>query len=117
MANAKICIIEDCGNKSIARNLCGKHYQRWRKAAPDSEVCHRARPGEPEAWINMARKYSGNDCLLWPYGKYSSGYGMFNLPSGGPLWHLDTCANWLMVLRHTKAITPPTIAGVGQTDA
>lgn len=81
MADSKpICSIDGCDNQIIARKMCGKHYQRWRKTA--TCVKPRARPGEPLQWIDDHAGFDGDECLTWPFAKYGSGYGMVNLPDG-----------------------------------
>ena len=36
----------------------------------------RARNGEPAAFVERAVAYTGDACLIWPYGKDSNGYGV-----------------------------------------
>ena len=37
-------------------------------------------------WLILHRQHAGRaDCLLWPYGKNSSGYGQTSIESGGKL--------------------------------
>lgn len=79
----RLCSVEGCGRKAVARGLCGMHYQRWRKTADDSEVAVHAKAGEPLAWIEQHATFEGDECLIWPFAKYPSGYGMLNLPEGG----------------------------------
>lgn len=37
----------------------------------------RAKNGEPEAFIEMAKNYDGDDCLIWPYSVNGAGYANF----------------------------------------
>lgn len=83
MAKAKLCASCDCGNPVVARGMCGKHYQKWRKTAPDEEVRIVAAAGAPLAWIIANATHGGDECLIWPFGRYSTGYGALNLPEGG----------------------------------
>ncbi|USA40227.1 hypothetical protein NCF86_03465 [Pelagerythrobacter marinus] len=36
-------------------------------------------------WIKDHVAYEGDDCLIWPFGRYPTGYGALNLPEGGTM--------------------------------
>lgn len=82
MAAISLCKTEGCGKPALARDMCGAHYQRWRKSATAQDVRKHAKPGEPLSWIENIATYEGDECVIWPFGKYPSGYGMLNLPDG-----------------------------------
>lgn len=46
MAAPKICAIDDCGNKAIARGWCSKHWSRWRKHGDPLKGSFRALDGQ-----------------------------------------------------------------------
>jgi len=100
MAGAKICSINGCGNKFIARDMCGMHYQRWRKDADPGIVMQRAQKGEPLAWLLRHVDSQGDECLSWPFGKFSTGYGLLNLPDGGAI----VASRQMCIERHGKPL-------------
>lgn len=83
MATARLCAMDGCRKAVIARGMCSKHYQQWRKAADPVDVKAQAKPGEPRQWLMDHVNHDGDGCLIWPYGKYPTGYGALNLPDGG----------------------------------
>lgn len=70
------CVIEGCG-KPISvksRGWCEAHYSRWRRHG--DPLGGGISNGEPQRYFNeVVLAYKGNDCLTWPYGKDSHGYG------------------------------------------
>jgi hypothetical protein len=57
-------------------------------------MARRAQHGEARAWIEAAAKYTGDDCLPWPFRLHSSGYGMVNL--GKPM----KASRYVCILAH-----------------
>jgi hypothetical protein len=51
----------------------------------------RAKPGEARAYIAVAAAYNGDDCLFWPYGRNSAGYGHVGGKAGWFLAHRLVC--------------------------
>jgi hypothetical protein len=54
-----ICTIENCGSKSDARGLCGKHYQRWKVHGSPEWVPTRSDKGHLTAYGYRARTRGG----------------------------------------------------------
>lgn len=71
------CSKEGCDRRVNSRGYCKKHYEQLRLAGtwfvPGSQRTP-SPAGAPEAFIQYAVKYTGTECLLWPYGKIR-GYG------------------------------------------
>jgi hypothetical protein len=67
------CSVEGCGNGVIARGMCGTHYSRWRHHGDPTVVMVTA-PGLPLQFLDDAVRYTGDDCLIWPYAINSGGY-------------------------------------------
>lgn len=44
----------------------------------------RAAPGEPIAWMLAHVEHAGDECLIWPFGRFPSGHGVFNEPGAQP---------------------------------
>jgi hypothetical protein len=74
MADLKICSVDGCCNKQIARGLCNAHYKRNRRhGAP---TLGRTKNGEQLDFIfNNIINFSGDDCLIWPFLRSRAGYG------------------------------------------
>jgi hypothetical protein len=69
----KICLISGCAKSATQRGWCGAHYARWR--AHGHPLAGRTPNGEPRSYFEtVVLNFEGNDCLIWPYGKYSTGY-------------------------------------------
>jgi hypothetical protein len=79
MASDKICSIEGCGKRHVARGWCNAHWQRWKDHGDPMAgvpLRRRALGGEVDRWLReIAIPYSGDECLIWPYAKDSDGYG------------------------------------------
>jgi hypothetical protein len=66
---SRVCSVDGCGSeKKITRGFCSAHYQR---------VCRHGDPlaggtpkGSPHTFLEMAKEYFGDECLMWPYGPY-----------------------------------------------
>ena len=50
---------------------------KWRAKRRDPSAPTIARKGEPQAFLEAHLDYASDDCLLWPFGKTSKGYGAF----------------------------------------
>ncbi|MGY2995487.1 hypothetical protein ACVWWD_004294 [Mesorhizobium sp. URHB0026] len=70
------CSIEGCGRPISVklRGWCEAHYSRWRRYGdPLAGVTPN---GEPQRFYNeVVLTFTGSDCLTWPYGRDSHGYG------------------------------------------
>lgn len=72
----KSCSIPGCEKRVRARGWCSTHYSRWERFGdPLAKVRAIAGDGEPERFFREALTYDGTDCLLWPFGRDSRGYG------------------------------------------
>jgi hypothetical protein len=68
----QFCVI--CGNPVWGRGLCSLHWKRWRRHGDPTKTVH-APSGTPLAFLERALTYKSNDCLPWPYGQQTNGYG------------------------------------------
>lgn len=65
---------EGCDRRPIARGLCGKHWQRWRKTADDSEL-HSPPASLQEAFDRHPKTRVASGCLEWGGPATPDGYG------------------------------------------
>lgn len=74
MAAKRICSIPDCGKRYYGGGLCNMHWQRVRKHG--DPYGGGTTPGEPLRYLNeIVLLYEGDECLSWPFGKITAGYG------------------------------------------
>lgn len=75
------CNFPDCEKKHYAKGYCHTHYSRvWRNG--DLEL-RRAADGEPLKWLHdVAMKLESDNCLLYPFGVGSHGYGAIHNENG-----------------------------------
>lgn len=78
------CIIHGCDRKIKVKHLsfCNRHYDRWRKHG--DPLAGGTFTGEPLKWLYANLQHEGDDCLIWPFGRTSYGYGklVFNGKDG-----------------------------------
>ena len=71
----KLCSIDGCNKKRLARGFCRNHYHRLRKHGDPLKggTSH----GEPLKFLKDAVKNASPDvCIIWPYALGKRGYGM-----------------------------------------
>jgi hypothetical protein len=76
-----VCSIEGCGRLVAARGLCSGHYQRVQKGLLQGDVLkQRSAPirtqGDPIAWLHSHVGHTDQACLIWPFARQRSGYGV-----------------------------------------
>lgn len=72
------CSVEGCGKPHEARGWCNAHYRRFR--AHGDPLGGGTRNGEPLAFLEtVVFSFEGEECLPWPYGSTSEGYGLINI--------------------------------------
>lgn len=66
------CSVSGCEQKHHAKGFCAVHHSRWKKYGdPNKALWFR---GDRIAFIKKAANYSGNECLLWPFGRDQHGH-------------------------------------------
>lgn len=86
----KECSTPDCSSLSHSQGFCKRHYNRWRRHG--DPLAGRTPDGEPEKYLNeVALTYDGDECLLWPYGRNSKGYGTIKIDGRTVSVHRITC--------------------------
>lgn len=70
------CLVEGCSISPKAKGYCKRHYQRLTRGSdPHASPKEVAPSGAPLQWLYDHIEHTDDDCLLWPFGSYSSGYG------------------------------------------
>lgn len=72
------CEIEDCVKPHYARGFCSAHYARWFRYGDPSIVKTTPSGVVQEYYCTVVLKHEGDDCLIWPYSRSTSGYGAIN---------------------------------------
>lgn len=76
--NSMICSVVECGKTAFRRGFCAMHYSRLLRRGEVNPKSRKAANGAVMAWIEQHATYRGEDCLFWPFGKFSNGYGAVN---------------------------------------
>lgn len=79
--NQRICSVEGCNKPARTRAMCSAHYQMWRLHGDPLGGSRTF--GAGSAFCKLAANHTGeDDCLIWPYGKTSGGYGVTKSADG-----------------------------------
>ena len=75
------CAIDGCSKPTERRGWCNIHYRRWKRHGDPLVPTRQAAPaGELRRYLNeVVIPYDGNDCLIWPYTRISSGYAKIKI--------------------------------------
>jgi len=93
------CIIKDCGKRMYAFGLCPKHYTRQRRYG--DPLGGGTSPGVPLQYLQEHVDYDGDDCVPWPFAKFSDGYGAVTFRG-----QQTTANNVMCTLAHGEPPTP-----------
>jgi len=75
MAATLLCSIPECGNPTLARGWCRKHYLRWYKHGDPLETNGTERGKPLDFLMNVVLKHVGDACIEWPFSTDQNGYG------------------------------------------
>ena len=90
MSTSRICSIEGCEGKHLARGWCVTHYRRWRDHGdPNGGIAY----GEAERFYQRhVLTHTGADCLFWPFARGRRGrYGHMRHNGAVVLVHRRVC--------------------------
>lgn len=77
MAEIKLCSIEECGNPIKGKGFCNMHMLRMKRHGnPLGGGSFRSKRGEGMSWIHSNLEFDGDECLIWPFARSDSGYGV-----------------------------------------
>lgn len=97
MAAKRLCSIPTCDKPHHARGWCKAHWMRWSRTG-DAQASKPARvtPGGPtQFYTDFLLTFEGEECLDWPYGKSSDGYGILKKDGSRRLVHRLLCEDTL----------------------
>jgi len=79
----RTCTFEGCTRPHSAKGYCKAHYMRFtRGSASTAPIVQRKHTpaGEPMHFAaEVAAKHTGDECLIWPYGRDTHGYGLLTV--------------------------------------
>lgn len=101
MATPRICSVQDCGNQTSVNGLCNAHYRRWRDSGDVQADQPVQKRGDASRWLLRHADTTTEDCIIWPFGRISSGYGMTTVSGHRVLAHRRMCE-----LAHGETPTP-----------
>lgn len=84
------CAIEGCEGKASSRGWCSAHYGSWARYG-DPLIQRHARRGDPLRFLQEAAQRETDDCILWPFGRKASGYGVFHGDTEAKTAHRKMC--------------------------
>lgn len=67
------CSVDGCNSDHLAKGFCSKHYLRYKRHG--DPLANPSNRGEPLTWLQKNRSHQGQECLEWPFGHKSAGYG------------------------------------------
>lgn len=87
------CECEGCERPALKGSLCAAHAKRrsLHGASFDRSPITRPQRGEMLAWLKRAASTQANECIEWPYGKLTSGYGSLLLNGRRTTAHRYVC--------------------------
>ena len=90
---SSLCSVGGCCRPSGTRGWCSKHYQRWlAKGDVLAPMQPQATRGEPARYLrDVAIPFSGDECLLWPFGA-TNGRGRIQVGDRSHLAYRLVCA-------------------------
>lgn len=72
-----LCSIPDCGKRMHCRGWCQTHYDRWRANGDPLVSKKKTLRGTAMAYYrDVVIPYGGDECLIWPFYRNRSGYGV-----------------------------------------
>lgn len=78
MAYQRICSIDGCGKPHDSKGLCKAHYWRLRKHG--DPLGGGTKKGDIPRFISeIVLPHDSDECLFWPFGKSTQGYGQISI--------------------------------------
>ena len=84
------CSIEDCHRPHYGRGWCNMHWSRWRKHGDPLKIL-KAPTGAGLLFIRQAQAADTDNCILWPFGLTTAGYGSIVYDGRQTYAHVVSC--------------------------
>ncbi len=68
------CRVDGCDKPASRIGLCSAHYERHKRHG--DPTAGRSTFEQHVSFLEKAMLYTGDECLIWPFGRISSGYGI-----------------------------------------
>lgn len=86
----KACTVSDCAADAVSNGLCKRHWHKQRRYGhPEGGASWRK--GESLAWLLAHVHHDGDECLIWPFTRSSSGYGVICIDGRQRPAHREIC--------------------------
>lgn len=72
----KICSVDGCDRKHMAKGLCDTHYNLWRRTGSTTTTTKQCKKGEGVLFLQSLVGHEGRECIRWPFGITGVGYGL-----------------------------------------
>ncbi len=67
------CAVSSCDRPAIAKGFCKPHWHRNNRYGDPTAGMYRE--GQGPEWLRAHVSHDGDECLIWPFGRNSRGYG------------------------------------------
>lgn len=86
-----ICSVDGCGKPVAYRGYCRSHYERLLRHG--DPLAGRTAVGAPQAWLAsfLASQPDTDECVTWPFGRDSDGYGTVRIDGVMQKAHRHVC--------------------------
>lgn len=94
MATEGLCAIPGCDKRGpLKRGWCNAHYLRWiRRGDPTAGGPAKTQSGALPAYLeSVVLPFTGDGCLIWPFGRTGSGYAAMRGGDAQKLVHRLVC--------------------------
>lgn len=76
---SRACKVPDCDRQHFCKGYCRLHFERWKRhGSPDVVLKSLSPRGEPMRWLREHAKFSGDECLKWPFARFPDGRAHMN---------------------------------------
>lgn len=80
----RICSVDGCEKRILARGWCQRHYGKWRRHGDPLYVPQREKSPHTRFWEKVEEQ---GECWVWVAGKDWDGYGIFSVGYSSPRAH------------------------------
>jgi len=85
----RLCKIDGCDKNKYSLEMCAAHYKRFKRHG--DPLKGGTFSGEPISYLNNALLQKTDECMIWPFGKDQSGYGLIHIERRKKYVHRVVC--------------------------